>query len=353
MLYSYTYKRHIAEKLHGAVCRFMRRLRFKPSTPGTAFDHLRDCEGELQRRATSSDLLRDLLSEFHSAWWALNEEDKKATYRNFIVTNRIRRLLTGDIRRRTVFELPLPIQDITKRLFIHLYKNSLTKTKKSSHWELFYKRLKVKTCPFCGIETMRHSLLAKQDYDHLLCKASYPFASVNMRNLVPCGIECNRLFKHEQDLIFSDGKQRKAFYPYNDSKCTLQVDLKGSILPTKGGEAGEWCITFLPDQEEVKTWVTVFKLEARYKLDVFSTSYDAWRQEFVELVASQTTAPIEWTPDSIRQKMINYSQTLASNPLHENRFLKASLFAFLLNYTGPAYFEALTKQINNTRKGFR
>jgi hypothetical protein len=74
-------------------------------------------------------------------------------------------------------------------------------------------------CPFCGIETFEPSGgNYREDYDHLLAKATYPFVSINFNLLFPCCKKCNSNEKRSTDTLFKDnGERRVTYYPYDEN----------------------------------------------------------------------------------------------------------------------------------------
>jgi hypothetical protein len=309
------------------------------------------CTSELLERARASDILRQKLKAFYDLWFGLDAAERHQVRRAFIHMNRVPQQVSGNAPRITIEDLPERIRAVVQDLFVYLYENALTKTKVRSHWEQFYIQLQVKVCPFCGIEPLHHSQLYKQDYDHLLCKKIYPFASVNLRNLVPCGSDCNTHFKHDKDVIYniSSGQRRRAFFPFRDHGIVVSVMLTGSRIPDRDDDPGDWRITFQPDSEEVRTWVEVFELEARYRLEVFNTHYDRWREDFRDWIAPQTPPVSGWTAASIKHQMEAFAQTLSSDRFREKRFLKYALFRFLIDQDDQSFFAALAAQMNTAQ----
>ncbi|WP_426791242.1 hypothetical protein [Sphingobacterium sp. WOUb80] len=79
-------------------------------------------------------------------------------------------------------------------------------------------------CPFCGIDSFEPSEgLYREEYDHLLAKASYPFISVNFKLLFPCCKKCNQQEKKTKEILYKEDKTRRiAFYPYDPN---IKLDL--------------------------------------------------------------------------------------------------------------------------------
>lgn len=346
MLFAYTFKRSTLDEINDSVCAFLRLL-VGGSRAGKAFTVAKCCSEPLRSRAASSAVLRSKLRTFYVAYLALPVPDQQAVYRAFILTNQIARQLAGTAQRYCLSDLPLAIQQPTSELFKELYGTAPTPLQWKAHWAEFYNRTAIKVCPFCGIERLNHPILVKQDYDHILCKKVYPFSAVNCRNLVPAGTECNRIFKHEQDVIFSAGARRRAFNPFRDHGAVISVDLTGSKKPDPGLENGVWSVKMLPDSEEVRTWAHVFKLSTRYAKNVFEQDYATWRDDFVSWSVRNCPVGHVWVVANVRATMQAYCGALENNRLHDARFLKHALFKFLLDENDPAFFAALTRQMES------
>ncbi|TGN26455.1 hypothetical protein [Empedobacter tilapiae] len=94
-------------------------------------------------------------------------------------------------------------------------------------------------CPFCGLNKFEPSeALYREEYDHLLAKASYPFVAVNFKLLFPCCKKCNQQEKKKKDPLYEiidplykEIKTRRlAHYPYDPSIkldfLSIQIILK-------------------------------------------------------------------------------------------------------------------------------
>ena len=347
MLFSYPFQKHPLSRLHNSVRAFIRQLHRGHLDPDN-FDVDACCTGELRARAQAGEKLRKKLKVFYDAWFELNNAEQQQVRRAFVITNRIRDQLAGIAPRIPLEGLPEQIREPARDLFVHLYEKALTKARCKSHWEQFYQELPVKICPFCGVEMLHHPDLLKQDYDHVLCKRQYPFAAVNLLNLVPCGRDCNQVFKHEKDIIWDEGTgvRRRAFYPFTDHRQEITVNLAGSQLPMADDALGVWQIAFQPDIEKVRTWIDVFELRDRYKLEILPSEYDQWREDFLDWVGPQPAPPAGWAATSIRDRMSAYFQTLVSEPYKDMRFLKNALFHFLIAEANDSFFAALATQLN-------
>jgi hypothetical protein len=152
------------------------------------------------------------------------------------------------------------------------------------HYKIFYSNLKIKICPFCGIEPLHDYTFYKQDYDHSLYKDKYPLAAVNMKNLVPMGRDCNTIFKKIKDVLHNNlGNRRQYFYPFINS-VKISINLDGSIYTFSNLDSANWRVSFTPVTEKTITWNDVFNICDRYKKEVFLSDATGWFNTFLNYV---------------------------------------------------------------------
>lgn len=117
--------------------------------------------------------------------------------------------------------------------------------------------------------------ISRPDYDHLLSKSEFIFSSVNMKNLVPMGDDCNSL-KGEQSLLHTDQiftNRTLAFYPYSNPPHPFEqftFKLTCSRMPTKK-EKGNWKVDIIPNDlsdtdllDKIDSWNRVYNIKNRY-----------------------------------------------------------------------------------------
>jgi len=151
-----------------------------------------------------------------------------------------------------------------------------------------------------------------------LPKGTYPFNSINFKNLVPICHQCNSTYKLQKNPIYLRSR-RKAFYLYTnddieiDVSVTLNLTRKDEITPENieiGFEATDY-------EEELETWKEVFSIEERYKA-VLSAKNDgiAW----LEII----TDDIDNYVGDITKEQYLQTERLAKfkRPFSEKRFLK-------------------------------
>lgn len=131
-------------------------------------------------------------------------------------------------------------------------------------------------CPYCGYEDIRGVHHTKRGaYDHFLPKGTYPFNSVNFRNLAPMCSDCNSTYKLQKDPTRhidpisrkTGGVRRKAFYSYATAApgITVTVTLKTKDVTNLQPNNIDLQLTAPGREEEVETWKDVFGIEERYK----------------------------------------------------------------------------------------
>ncbi len=131
-------------------------------------------------------------------------------------------------------------------------------------------------CPFCGIDTFEPSGgKYREAYDHLIAKATYPFASINFNLLFPACYKCNSNEKRSTDtLVNDDGTRRAVYYPYDTS---IQADdLEIRIVPQEPYDIDKletllrsitWQFEFRRNgntDERLESWDGVYNIRRRY-----------------------------------------------------------------------------------------
>ena len=176
------------------------------------------------------------------------------------------------------------IKEIISELFIWLYSYILThenspiistlKSDIKNHFEK-YESENPRVCPFCGLENIK--LLASEgraDYDHYFHKTFYPFSSVNLENLVPIGVICNKIKGTKNVLIDEKGDRTMAFYPFSfDKKYGQDYEFELDCLkkPSSSNKNGEWKIRLAAISSDKKlkiqleTWNRIFNIQKRYE----------------------------------------------------------------------------------------
>jgi len=166
------------------------------------------------------------------------------------------------------------------------------------HYGAFVIENKEGKCPYCGYSDIKGAHHTRREaYDHFPPKGTYPFNSVNFRNLAPMCQECNSAYKlaknptRHVDPIRRNtgGTRRRAFYSYATvaSGITVTVTLKTKDVTNLLPNDIDLQLTAPGREEEVEAWKDVFGIEERYKAK-FCAKNDgkAWLEQIVEEAAN-------------------------------------------------------------------
>jgi hypothetical protein len=153
-------------------------------------------------------------------------------------------------------------------------------------YAIVFELLPSRSCPFCGCERIdppKRSIVRdpakREDLDHYLPRSIYPFAGVNLRNLVPMGKKCNQDYKRDIDPVRNrDGGGRRAYDPYLPIPA-LSVDLAQTDLFGDGGNP-RWRLRLEPASAELDTWNDIFEIQRRWIEGVLEQEYNEWLRLF-------------------------------------------------------------------------
>lgn len=141
-------------------------------------------------------------------------------------------------------------------------------------------------CPICGIgELKKHTDETRDQYDHYLPKAFYPFSSVNFKNLVPICKECNSFDAKGDDDTIAVSTNNKLFFVYDQTHRGITVTFNISVDDIDPNNI-QWDINFSnPDNknDEIESWKTIYKIEGRYKGFV-NARIEKWYRHYWEFM---------------------------------------------------------------------
>ncbi len=350
MLFEYHFTDHPVNQVQDYISAYLKKLKQVGGKRKQFSINL--CHEDFQSYVKKSHLLKKHLKVFFHAFIQLAAEERELVFRAFYCTGKIKEQLENTEECYPITSIPQEIREPAKALFKYMYENTLNSVGDiKDHYKQFYKKHQSHICPFCGIEEILHYDHYKQDYDHLLCKKIYPFAAVNMENLVPMGRNCNTINKKDKDLIHNDdGYRRKYFYPFSPNEISITVKLTGSCLPPPVNHKGNWIISLLPDIEEVRTWDAVFDIRRRYRDVVFEDEYNGWLYRFINIARNYIDIGEQCDENRIKEILTIYLNTLSrgnniTNYYYNKTFLKYSLFEFLRDEAGTAFFSFVSKMI--------
>lgn len=195
-----------------------------------------------------------------------------------------------------------------------------------AHYEAFVKENSEGKCPYCGygdIKGIHHT--RREAYDHFLPKSTYPFNSVNFRNLAPMCSECNSAYKLAKDPTWnidpirrrSIGSRRKAFYSYATvaTGITVSLTLSTQDVTQLQPDQIDLQISAPGRDEEVEAWKDVFGIEERYKAKLCAKNDGkAWLVQIIEEAANVSLTPAEM--------LAAKRKTASAQPYVDANFLK-------------------------------
>jgi hypothetical protein len=167
-----------------------------------------------------------------------------------------------------------------------------------AHYDDFVTENDEGKCPYCGYGDIKGQQHTKREaYDHFLPKGTYPFNSVNFKNLAPMCHECNSSYKLQRDPLRhvdpisrkTGGTRRKAFYSYATAAPGISIELTLSTASIDKLDQSDitMIITAPGRDEEVESWKDVFGIEERYKAKCCGKNDGkAWLQQIIEECAN-------------------------------------------------------------------
>ncbi len=241
--------------------------------------------------------LNNRLADIFSAYMDLkNPADKLAIQSAYTNNTNIRGICNGTVVPVKYNALPPSFSAVLEELYDNLWGESkilgLTEVEKvcgsvKVHFNNLMAKMEERVCPFCGLESLlcEHDD-GRDDYDHYLPKADYPFIAVNFANLFPMCHRCNSKAKGSYDIPYDriSGTQRPVYYPLDTTKghsITLSINSATTHLKeTSGWDLEVTCEPATSDGKK-KAWMDIFNIETRYKAVIAAESY-TWKGWIVD-----------------------------------------------------------------------
>lgn len=202
-------------------------------------------------------------------------EDQRADIREaFNVNNRIPELCSGTLSPISLDDLPDVVGQDMKPLLVRFYDYLIDLAEVPGDKLDYYNQLRLantefKFCPCCGLSPIESAETHyREDNDHYLPKAEFPFASVNFQNLIPLCSKCNKKCKSTKN-PFEAG--RVSFYPFDTTHTSIEVSI--SILDEPNLDyrtlrVNDIEIKFNNDINKISTWDWLFRIKERYNEEV-------------------------------------------------------------------------------------
>lgn len=243
--------------------------------------------------------------------------------------------------------LPAVIRDPAKQLFIYLYENTLYNNGIKEHYQYFYdNQTESNLCPFCGIERLKNPLDYKQDYDHLIYKDEYPFAAVNMLNLLPIGRDCNTIYKKTKDILFDGSGRRRTFLSPYTNKREIKIKVgKASRIPNYKNKFGKWDLLIKPSNDYTKTWNDVFEIKHRYVTEVINNDYNDWLVKFMKLTKANNPKRTQWPKSFLKSALKRHAKSFDPGYHNNLEFLRNPIMNYLADSNDKLFFKSLRTQL--------
>lgn len=355
MLFSYAYiHAHPATKLNQHLIYFFRKLKGVDNTsvfnPYSNYFH-----PEFAAHLNRAGKLRPRFEMFFDAFKNLTLAERINVINTFISAQDIKGIIESvgvNGNQFNINSLPVSLRKPAKDLFSFMYPSTLNRGNAlTNHYvEVYtdvYQNRKLKVCPFCGIEPLYPPHIRRQDYDHILKQENYPFTTVNMKNLVPMGRDCNEIFKERQDVIYNPktATRRIFAYPFQRS-YNIQLNLTSSLLPGTGThKTGKWIINFNPFDDFVETWEEVFDIRVRYGDMILSRFFDDWMLQFEESIKKSKTKIT--SRKALKSEFRAQADIYLSQPFLEFGIVKGALYKLLATCNDNVFYDTMISNLNN------
>lgn len=188
----------------------------------------------------------------------------------FNVNNRIAELCAGALRPIELSALPDVVKKDMKPLLVKFYDYLIDRAEVPGDKLDYYNALlranpTFKFCPCCGLTPIESAESHyREDNDHYLPKAEFPFASVSFLNLVPLCSKCNKKCKSTKNPFEGN---RISFYPFDITHTPVEVSISivdNPDLDYNALRAIDIEISFNEDIDKTSTWDWLFNIKERY-----------------------------------------------------------------------------------------
>ena len=328
MLYAYPAAAVADNWLHEALCTMIRSIHDVLDARQPVPDWPRLLPAEFRDRLESRTGLRDRLQAYVAVAETVQPQDRERILRALVEQNAVERLLScaGDCE--ALGDLPEPMRAPAADLFRFAFGLLAGLGVRDAHYRSVYENCTYHMCPFCGCEYFDAPGAPRAALDHYLAFSRYPFAGVNLHNLVFMGERCNSRYKLAQDILRTDeGLRRRSYYPYGDIP-EIAISLDNSV--PFGGADGllpDWNIEVNVESEEVDTWLTVFSIRERYARDVLDERFTSWLREFCWW--SRSSRLTGTGDEAVLDAVERYATYLTALGLDDRAFLKSAVFRML------------------------
>ena len=273
----------------------------------------------------------------------ISNADRKAISNAFIVNNKIEELCDGTVQAIAFDTLPTVAQVDMKDFLINFYEELLNRKKVKGDKLDYYKKLQelnqFRYCPCCGFMHFSTGQIGnREDYDHYLPKYSYPFCSVNFKNLVPLCDKCNQDSKGTKDPINNNSK---AFYPFQAASTDISISTTFSSGLTRkmydvlvNSQEEKWPdVTEIQidvsgaDDEKVVTWDKLFNIKNRYAENTSKFTFSELKRLKIKHAERELNNLSKTFVDSLEY----YKKDYKNDYYDDEKFLKIPFIQSIIN----------------------
>ena len=225
---------------------------------------------EFEEIYNERDWVKAGVDEIYDLCKLLTKDERAAIKEAFAINNDIASFCEAIKKPVELNTLAPVVERKMKPLLVKFYSDLIGAAEKLRYYnDLITHNGNSKFCFCCGLTSVESSESRyREDNDHYLPKAEYPFASVNFGNLPPLCSKCNKKCKSTKN-PFENG--RKSFYAFKplDSEFDITISITTSdatsYLALKENEIS---LNFNNDADKVNTWHWLFQINTRYNEEV-------------------------------------------------------------------------------------
>ncbi len=275
------------------------------------------------------DWVRAAVDEVYEICKGLSDDERAAIREAFFINNDIESLCEGSSSPIELKALHLVVEQKMKPLLVKFYNDLISSQQKLDYYnDLVNNNDDYDFCPCCGlIRIESNESPFREDNDHYLPKAEYPFASVNFGNLPPLCSKCNKKWKTVKNPFEN---RRKSFYPFKplDNEFEISVEINDSdTTDYLSLNESEVEIGFNNDVDKVDTWNWLFGINTRYNEEIRQFSYSELR-----------LLKLKFERNKKRNHNLTYREVISDvieeynmDKYDDRKFLKASFLKEILN----------------------
>jgi hypothetical protein len=286
---------------------------------------LESVPSQYRERLESRPSLNARIAGYVAASRTLSDSEHEQALSALSDQNQIERLLANETECERMHSLPGAIREPLGELCDVAFRLLADLEIRDAHEEFLITKRGQAMCPFCGCEYFEPSGV-RADLDHYLARTVYPYASANLKNLVPMGKYCNQGFKGKVDLLYDGSRRCTAYFPFGTDVATIDLDQSD---PLGEDRRPNWVVRLVPGDGRTETWDRVFRIKDRYTA-ILRRDYDTFLSEFHGYCCLRAEPPD--SKAELIHSLEVYVELQGEYGLSDRAFLKAAVFKMLLKH---------------------